>query len=403
MMACPIVKEVAYHFQPVAIGDDQMYITASAGEKDVDPILVCGKLYHQIGSLLKRRDLRIVHERLFGSIVIRDELMKARLGSLHDCGIDQELPVTYVEGNPPWGAGFAGLQLYAVKSADIGGEVRTIYDGEVPCGRGWRRNGASFLLLQDIHGDISSGTRTDQTGRMFDLANDLLQREGMRYRDVIRTWIYLSDILKWYGEFNRVRNEKYLKYGLVPAKSNGGQTEDIYFPASTGIGGSNHRGSAAVMDVLAIGSGSASQISVAHNTGAKQKSPFRYGSAFSRSTVVREQNNKTIYVSGTASIAEDGRTLGIDNFGEQVRNTIEVVDSLIGREGASVKDICQSTVFLKRPDDYPEYECIMNDLGLGNIPAVCVLADVCRRDLLFEIDATVVTGDRENSPEDDYS
>jgi enamine deaminase RidA (YjgF/YER057c/UK114 family) len=144
------------------------------------------------------------------------------------------------------------------------------------------------------------------------------------------------------------------------------------------------------MDVIAAQGDPNSQLTVFHNTGSKQRSPFRYGSAFSRSTVVRRKNGSTIHISGTASIGEDGVTLGVDSFAEQVRNTLDAVGSLIKPEGATFKDICQATVFLKRADDLLEYKRVMGQLGLENIPAVCVLADVCRDELLFEIDGIAI-------------
>jgi len=392
MIECSVLKETSFNFYPIGVDENQLYITAAIFQKDADPISACEELYHQIGSLLKQRELHVVQERLFGSLSIRTQILKMREQSLRDSGVNEESPITYIEGNPPWGEGLAGVQLYAVKPAKPEDKVWTIYDDKIPCGRGWLRNGAIFLMLQDVHGIVSCGNLNEQTGQMFDLAKDLLQQQGLTYRDTVRTWIYLSDVLKWYSKFNKVRNEKYLSYGFIPAKSNGKQTEEIYLPASTGIEGSNHHGTAATMDILAIERNQSSKISVVHNAGVKQRSPFRYGSAFSRSTTIREGNNKTIYISGTASISEDGRTLGIDNFTEQVKNTIEVVDSLIKSEGASVKDICQATVFLKHAEDFPEYQRIMSRLGLENIPAVCVLADVCRDELLFEIDGIAVTG-----------
>jgi hypothetical protein len=36
------------------------------------------------------------------------------------------------------------------------------------------------------------------------------------YRDVARTWLYLSDVLGWYAAFNKARNEKYGECGNNP-------------------------------------------------------------------------------------------------------------------------------------------------------------------------------------------
>jgi len=63
------------------------------------------------------------------------------------------------------------------------------------------------------------------------------------------------------------------------------------------------------------------------------------------------------------------------------------MDSLLRQEGAGLADICAATVFVKRPE-YAEVFCEMAaERGLEDFPAVCVVADVCREELLFEIDA----------------
>jgi hypothetical protein len=52
------------------------------------------------------------------------------------------------------------------------------------------------------------------------------------YRDVVRTWFYLNDILSWYPEFNQARNAVYRELGLIPGHDGGSRR----LPASTGIG-----------------------------------------------------------------------------------------------------------------------------------------------------------------------
>ncbi len=396
MMTCPVLRKTSYDFHAISIGQNQVYATATAVDAGADPISICEEMYHHIAYLVKQKQLHIVQERLFGSTAIQPDILKAREYSLRSYGVYEDSPVTYIEGSPVWGEGFAGVQLYALRHDQAEDNVWTIYDGEIPCGRSWNHNGTTFTLLHDVHGfeddDFTVNSREAQTQRMFDRAKDLLQRQNIPYRNVARTWIYLSGILEWYDEFNQVRNRKYKEFDLIPTKSNGVETEQIYLPASTGIGGDNIHGAAAVMDIFAIGRDPRSQIRVFHNTGLSQRSPFRYGSAFSRSTVIQERNAKTIHISGTASIGKDGKTLAIGDPAEQIRNTINTIDALTRAEGASVHDICQATVFLKRGDDFPIYQRLMKNFGLENIPAVCVVADICREDLLFEIDGIAVKG-----------
>lgn len=52
-------------------------------------------------------------------------------------------------------------------------------------------------------------TRPLQTKRMIQRAAGILESQGASYRDVVRTWFYLDDILAWYPEFNRSRTAVY--------------------------------------------------------------------------------------------------------------------------------------------------------------------------------------------------
>jgi len=52
--------------------------------------------------------------------------------------------------------------------------------------------------------------------------------------------------------------------------------------------------------------------------------------------------------------------------------------------------VAQATAFLKNPGDGRAFERIVERSGLAAAPLVTTVADVCRDDLLFEIDATAV-------------
>lgn len=375
------------------INQNQLYISASVTDKNANPTVTYAEIYRRILDILMQEKMQIVHERLLGSNSLFVEIIKTREEILHDKRIDEDLPFTYLQGQPCWGEGFAGVQIRAVAPREPGDRVWTIYDNNIPCGRGWNRKGATFLMLHSIH-DFQQNpeydnSREQQASRMFDRAERVLREQSGTYRNVVRTWIFLPDILDWYGEFNKVRNAKYQQFGFIPGKSTGIETEQIYFPASTGIQGSNPYNAAVVMDILAVIPGSGASVKIEPTSGVKQRSPFRYGSAFSRAMSIREPNTNIILVSGTASIDEQGKSVYTGDPRSQILKTVEVVDALIAEEGASLNDVCDATVFLKRPEDFEIYQKTAEECGLNGIPAVCVIADVCRDELLFELDATV--------------
>jgi len=388
-----IYRNNSFTIYKSAIGTEQVYLIASVNDKDADPIATCREIYSQIAEIIKQTKIQILQEKIFGSTSIQKNILKAREDALRDYGVYEELPITYIEGQPFWGTGFSGIQICAVKPARPHDKIWTIYEDGIPCGRGLNWNGTTFLSLQNIHGFIgnnsSSNNRSEQVSRMFDRTDTLLRKHGAVYKDAVCTRIYISDILDWYKEFNIVRNAKYTEYGILPVKPEDLISEQIYLPSSTGIEADNPDGAAAVMNVLAVVKGADTQLKIMHNNGVKQRSAFRYGSAFSRSTIISEPNNKCILLSGTAAIDEQGNSLFPGNPRKQIQKTFEIVDALISKEGASLKDICHATVFLKRQEDAQIYQEVANEYGLTDMPAVYVLADICRDELLFELDAIV--------------
>ena len=256
-------------------------------------------------------------------------------------------------------------------------------------GRGWRRQGATFLSLQNIQGlglgPQGVNTPFIQTRRMLQRAAQLLETQGASYRDVVRTWFYLSDILAWYPEFNRSRTAIYGQFGILPGQGNG----RLRLPASTGIRGEVPAGAACALDLFAVVGPGASRPPVRQLSNPGQQDAFQYGSAFSRGAFIRQSDVSLIQVSGTAAIDERGASLYPGDVRAQIDCTFDKIAALIGPEGATLADIAAACVFVKRPEDAPAYQERAAARGLGNLPVVIMVADICREELLFEIDAEV--------------
>ena len=154
-------------------GPGQIYLVSSLG-KETNAQQATEYSYNQIASVLSQRRMEIVHERIFGSLSVHGAVMAARKEALITKHIPWDGPVTYVQGHPPWGEGLAGVIIHAISSARPDERVRTIRDGEIPCGRSWEQNGSTLLVLQDIqgHGDVPDviNTRPFQAWRMIFLS-----------------------------------------------------------------------------------------------------------------------------------------------------------------------------------------------------------------------------------------
>ena len=121
-----------------------------------------------------------------------------------------------------------------------------------------------------------------------------------------------------------------------------------------------------------------------------QLNAFHYGSAFSRGALVQDSDVSLIEVSGTAAIDHRGKSQFIDDIRGQINCTFDKIKKLICTQGAELTDIAAATVFVKRPEHATIFWQMASEHGIEEFPAVCVVAEVCRDELLFEIDAEVV-------------
>jgi enamine deaminase RidA (YjgF/YER057c/UK114 family) len=386
--ASPSTGPFSLHFS--AAGCNQCHIVASMNQF-ADPYSASLEIYRQIESFLQREGLQVVHERVFGGHPCYPAVMEARSQAMLDASGVRASLLTYVQGKPLWGDGLAGLQIRAVRSGHDNTEVIPIMLDGRPCGRRWSCNGITYLMLQNLHGlSLDSGpkpVRRVQAEVMFDRARQILESQGASFNTVVRTWIYLSDILDWYGEFNEIRNAKYQGFGLMPRQMNQAVSTQFVLPASTGIQGDNPPGAAVVADLLAIVPQNGGSPPIDFLSNQRQKDAFRYGAAFSRGALIKEPGLTQFQISGTAAIDEKGVSLFPNDMHSQVERTFDNLEALMEPVGASFKKIVSATVFIKNEADAPLYWQVANRRGLAQLPAVYLVADVCRPELLFEFDA----------------
>ncbi|HOW70590.1 MAG TPA: Rid family hydrolase [Phycisphaerae bacterium] len=364
-----------------------VFVVAAASPNG-DPAAEAAAIYARIGDVLRASRLEIVQERVFGCLDVESAVKAARATALQARGIRDDGPLSYIQGRPTWGRGLGGVIVRAAE-AD---RVHTLHDRGIPCGRVWQADDGTFVILQSMQGLPETrgedGRPAEQARRAMERVDRILKANGLSYRDTARTWFYLSNILAWYAEFNQTRSAKYREFGIFPEPGD----ESWRFPASTGILADSTGGAACTLDVLAVDGSGPAAVEFLRNP--RQQEAFRYGSAFSRCAVVRGSAEDLVEISGTAAIDEHGRSVYPGDLRAQVRCTLDKIAALIKPVGASLGDICAATVFLKRGHDAEAAREVLAELGLERLPAVWVEADVCREELLFEIDAEAVVDRR---------
>ena len=129
----------------------------------------------------------------------------------------------------------------------------------------------------------------------------------------------------------------------------------------------------------------------------------RYGPQspkFSRAMAIVSDGAAVVLVSGTASII-DSESHHVGDVAAQTRETLDNIAALISADnfrrhgqaglGATLDDMAFLRVYVKRKEDY----AVVRDAcraRLGDVPVVYTVADLCRPELLVEIEGIAFCG-----------
>jgi len=115
---------------------------------------------------------------------------------------------------------------------------------------------------------------------------------------------------------------------------------------------------------------------------------------FSRAVALVLGDYVTTWVSGTASIV-DSESCYPDDPELQTEQTIDNIERLIAADnftahgltgaGARLQDLAKIRVYLKRQEDLAKCQVVC-ERRFGAVPAIYAVADVCRPELLVEIE-----------------
>ena len=293
--------------------------------------------------------------------------------SMQQAGQIPQWPVTWLEGHDS-PAGLAnGFQSWAVAGPTL---ERIHHHGRI-VGSRFEDDEAIYLALGDLRPSNTSASRPDQAKEVFEMMLEILAGSGMTFDQVVRTWLYMDHILEWYDAFNAVRNAFFEKHGIF----------DRLVPASTGIGCAHPAGTAMIAKLLAVLPKNGSVFEV--------KSPLQcpataYRSAFSRAAEVSLPSHRQLYISGTASIEPGGATVHVDDTRQQIELTMDVVHAILESRGMDWSDTTRAVAYLRHNDDRPLLRNWFASRQIANMPLVTVQSDVCRDNLLYEIEVDAI-------------
>jgi enamine deaminase RidA (YjgF/YER057c/UK114 family) len=350
----------------------EIYISATP-KGDAPPQRQAQEIFSGIRKILRSKAASILQERVFAAGSVMEIIRSVRSKEYGD--IDDGVAPSLLVGKEGMCGPISGVQVHAVSGP---GRPEVISLDKTLCGRIFRVPGRAYLTLSGISAP-QAAQATEQARAMLEKTEAALKQSGTDFLSVPRTWMWLGDILSWYDDFNHVRNEFFTERGLI------GEGSRQSMPASTGIGLSPASGGSCAMDLTAVLEPTDS-IQFLEAVG-KQQCAFEYGSAFSRASRAIAPAGETVFVSGTASIDAGGATTNIGDALGQINTTIENVRAVLGDMHCADEDVVQVVAYCKTT----EVEKIFDDskVSLG-WPWVTVICDICRPDLLFEIEAVAM-------------
>lgn len=238
-----------------------------------------------------------------------------------------------------------------------------------------RVGGQTSLWTGNLYG--SGATAVDEAYDMFRVADALLADAGMRFTDVLRTWIHVRDIDRDYGALNEARRAFFRDSGISRR------------PASTGVQGIPVPAAHAfAMNLFAMRSDR--PLGVESMSTPSLNEAWSYGADFSRGLRVVDANQVTLHVSGTASVDEAGRTAHVGDFAAQAERMLHNVATLLERQGAGFGNLVSGVAYLKHARDAAALGEIRRARGFDGFPCAIVEAPLCRPDLLCEVEAVAI-------------
>lgn len=244
--------------------------------------------------------------------------------------------------------------------------------------------------------DVDSPVRK-QAEEAMEQMRAVLVEEGFAVDAIVRQWNYLERITEFDGECQRYQafNEARSSFYASATWNNG-------YPAATGIG---MQWGGVVIDFTAVKTEGPECRSVPLDN-ALQIAAHAYSQQvlmgklsadlgkitpkFERARVLESGNERMIYVSGTAAIRGEQSLTEVGVL-PQMGITLENINYLISGKNLQSKGVAGEgvllmiRVYLKYPDDLEAVEAYIGG-QLAGLPVIYLLADVCREELLVEVE-----------------
>ena len=336
----------------------------------------------------------IVHQAVF----LADMTHLARCRQMMRDFYGPKLPATSYIAQPPCGGKLLAIEALGVGQGLGEVEIERVSEELVIA----RHNGIAWVHCAAAVPQAEDKSVYDGSLGALEYVRKLFGSVNARFDQVIRTWFYLGGIVEndgsvqRYKELNRARSDFFRDIHFLNGRASAGPGGRVY-PASTGIG---MAGRGIVLSAIALVS-DRSDIRAVPLENPRQTAAYDYTAAyspqspkFSRAMVLSCGAYTTIFISGTASIT-DSQTRHAGDAVKQTEETLDNIAALIAEEnlarhglpglGTTLASLGFARVYIKRPEDYAAVRAVCEQ-RLAMLPTIYAIADVCRPELLVEIE-----------------
>jgi len=315
-------------------------------------------------------------------------------------------PASFVAQPPERGRSVA-LEAAVLPSRAAGVRVRRRQlDGlpyTVTTGADFREIHGAGIALESAGGSIST-----QAKEAFERMKAILRRERLTFGQVIRQWNYIEGIV----DVRRERGkscQNYQAFNDVRTIYYGASDFPRGYPAATGIGQAT---GGVILEFTALDAPADARVLPLSNP--RQVDAHRYSGRvlvggpiaevadktspkFERAKLVARGKTGIVYVSGTAAVLGQ-KSVGRRDVEAQTRTTARNIAALAGKENLARAGLPLSPdggalsylrAYVKHAADIPKVRRIC-ERAFGPIPALYVRADICRPELLVELEGVKV-------------
>jgi len=252
--------------------------------------------------------------------------------------------------------------------------IRCAFNGEILFG--------SFCLREQEQESVET-----RTHRAYSRILDLVRYSG--YTHLVRVWNYLPRIN---GESGGLENYQRFCLGRHQAFAEADYVFDRDLPAASAIGA----GAEGLRIYFLAARAPGRQIENPRQVSA-YRYPLQYGPrspSFSRATLTEFGGERQLFLSGTASIVGH-ETLHPEDAGGQLLETlinIQAVLNELGRSRIKLDELgadCMLKVYLRHREHLGIAKKYLAETLHPSCPVIFLQGDICRRDLLLEIEGVV--------------